>query len=89
MLFTQFNMEDALEANYEEGFEDGLLAGTQRGELQKTIRQVSTKLLKGKSPEMIADELEEDVETIKAICALIQEYGTDMDIKEIYEKLNA
>ena len=89
MLFTQFNMEDALEANYEEGFEYGLLAGTQRGELQKTISLVNTKLAKEKTPEIIADELEEDVETIKKICDLIQEFGADMNIIEFYEKLNA
>lgn len=31
MLFTQFNMEDALEVRYEEGFEDGEQQGLTKG----------------------------------------------------------
>ena len=84
MLFTQFYMEDALEANYEEGYEDGI----QRGELQKMIQQVSTKLSKGKAADIIADELEEDIEIISKICIAIQESDGLADIKRICEKVS-
>ncbi len=84
MLFTQFNMEDALEANYEEGYEDGL----QRGELRKMVQQVTTKLSKGKTPDVIADELEEDIEMISKICIAIQESDDLPDIEKICEKVS-
>lgn len=83
MLFTQFNMEDALEANYEEGFEDGIL----RGEMNHLIRLVHNKLSKGKSPELIADELEEELELILKICAAIGESTDTPDLDEIYKKV--
>lgn len=56
MIFTEFNMEDALEVRYEEGFEDGM----EKGELVKLIQQVCRKLQKGKTSEAITSELEED-----------------------------
>lgn len=31
MLFTQFNLDDAMEVRYEEGVEDGIEKGTQIG----------------------------------------------------------
>ena len=88
ILFTQFNMEDALEANYEEGYEDGLLVGTKRGELQKMIQQVTTKLSKGKTPDVIADELEEDIEIISKIYIAIQESDNAADVEIICEKVS-
>ncbi len=78
MLFTQFNMEDALEVRYEEGVEDG--------EMLKLIRQVSKKLQKGKSQPRIAEELEETSETVEKICQAIKDANTD-DVNVIYERL--
>lgn len=87
MLFTQFNMEDALDANYKEGFEDGELKGELKGELLKLIQLTSRKLQKGKSPETIAEELEEDSVLISQICTAIQQCGTDADETRIYDSL--
>ena len=44
MLLTQFNMEDALEVRYEEGFEDGVKDGKTKGEFFKLIHQIQRKL---------------------------------------------
>lgn len=92
MLFTQFNMEDALEANYEEGYEDGLQAGyetgAKRGELLKLIQLVCRKFAKGKTPDIIADELEENIEIIVKICTAVKECDGTIDVDMIYEKVS-
>ena len=38
MLFTKFNMEDALAVRYEEGVEDGIEQGIEQGIEEKGIR---------------------------------------------------
>lgn len=79
MLFTEFNMDDALEVRYEEGRE--------KGELMKLIRQVLCKLDKGKNTEIIAEELEEETKTIQKICQAAGQCGPEKDCGQIYEKL--
>jgi len=59
MLYTEFNMEDALEVRFEEGIE--------KGEEKKLKEQVEKKLAKGKSIETIAQELEETTEVIRQL----------------------
>lgn len=87
MLFTQFNMDDALEVRYEEGFEDG----TEKGKMQMLIQIVCRKLQRGKSPELIAEELEQDVELICRICTAAQqceaETGHGAHPDDVYELL--
>jgi len=78
MIFTQFNMDDALEVRYEEGIETG--------EVLKIIRLVSKKLQKGKSLSQIADEVEESQEMVERISRAIEAAATD-DVEEIYKKL--
>ena len=80
MLFTQFNMDDALEVRYEEGVEDGmergltqgrkqgLEQGISQGERRLLIRQVCGKLQKGESTEKIAEDLLADKAQINRIC---------------------
>lgn len=81
MLFTEFNMEDALEVRYEEGFEDGM----EKGELLKLIQQVGRKLKKGKSAETIASELEEDTLLIDKICAAVEKSSSEVTPEQIYK----
>ena len=87
MLFTQFNMEDALEVQYEEGFETGIEAGTKKGGMQMLIQKVCRKLKKGKSPAVIAEELEEELPVIERICTVVEQCGVDADLESIYEAL--
>ncbi|MBP3486887.1 MAG: hypothetical protein J6K53_00670 [Roseburia sp.] len=77
MLFTEFNMEDALEVRYEEGVEDG--------ELLKLIQLVCRKLKKGKSAETIASELEEDTLLIDKICAAVEKSSPEATPEQIYK----
>lgn len=81
MLFTEFNMEDALEVRYEEGFEDGM----EKGELVKLIQQVCRKLQKGKTSEAITSELEEDALLIDKICTAIEKSDPEAAPEQIYK----
>lgn len=82
MLFTQFNMDDALEVRYEEGVEDGI----EKGELLKLIQLVQRKLQKGKSVEAISSDLEEDLLLIQRISTSIEQSSRDAVPDEIYRK---
>ncbi|MBQ8233675.1 MAG: hypothetical protein IJZ34_17395 [Lachnospiraceae bacterium] len=58
------------------------------GETIKLISQVRKKYLKGKSLEVIADEVEESPEVIEPILALVTQYPEDTN-EEIYQRMNA
>lgn len=83
MLYTQFNMEDALEVRYEEGFEDGEITGAEK----KLVEQVCRKLAKGKSSKTIAEELEEALETVTKICDAAEKCGSCSDADAVFRAL--
>lgn len=45
------------------------------------------KIRKDKTPEVIADELEEDVNTIRHICTIVRDFAPDYNHKQIYSAL--
>ena len=53
-----------------------------RGELQLLIQLVCKKLKKGKNAELIAEELEAEIETVKRIFDVA--VACDMDMEKIY-----
>ena len=53
-----------------------------------SVKQVSGKLTKGKSPEKIADELDEDIEQIAQICAVAKTCGNVSDVDKIYAAIS-
>ncbi len=61
--------------------------GIKRGEMRKLILQTVRKLKKGKTVEVIAQELEEDEAVINKICEAAQEMAPEYDIEKIYMKL--
>lgn len=71
----------------EEGLKEGMIKGREEGEKGQLVRQVCKKLKKGKTPELIAHELEEDLTVIEEICKEAQRYAPDYDCEEIYAKL--
>ena len=93
MLFTQFNMDDALEVRYEEGVEDGMERGLEQGrrqgltqgleqgrtqgERRLLIHLVCSKLQKGEKPEKIAEDLLADEAQIRWICEAIAACGPE------------
>lgn len=59
LLFTEFNMDDALAVRFEKGVEEG--------QHKSMADLIGKKLAKGKSLDQIADELETNIDTIQQI----------------------
>lgn len=78
MLFTEFNMEDALEVRgeerYAEGKAEGRIEGRTEGEASSLVRIIRAKLEKGIPETEIAGILETDEEFITGIASLIRAY---------------
>lgn len=70
-----------------EGVKQGIEQGIEQGEGLKLIDLVQRKLRKGKTPEVIADELEEPLENIEHICAAVEKRGLDADPQKIYDEM--
>ena len=66
---------------------DAKAEGREEGEIKKLIQQIICKLQKNKPVEVIADELEEDLEIVKKICDAAMDFAPDYNIDTIYEKL--
>ena len=94
-LLTEYDEEAVMEGfrqrAYEEGEADGLekgqAIGLEKGENQHLISQICKKMSKGKVVEQIANELEEDVSTIRKIYDIAIGLEPDYDIEKIMEKL--
>lgn len=64
MIFlTEYDERKHLESMYEEGKEDGI----EEGRESKLIEQIRKKRARGKDAGTIAEELEEDIETINTL----------------------
>ena len=70
-----------------EGRQEGLIAGRIEGEHRKLISQVCRKFQKGRTPEAIAEDLEEDPALIRRICDTASGYAPEYDVDAIYEAL--
>ena len=79
--------EEGREEGKEEGREEGKEEGREEGETLKLISLVCKKLRKAKKPEVIAEELEEDVSVINRICEAAKGCGEEYSTKRIFEKL--
>ena len=81
MSVLEFNLEKQLVFQRE--------AGREEGSDQKLISQVCRKLKKGKTPECIAEELEEELELVEKICKVAKEFAPEYDTIKIYEALRS
>ncbi len=79
---------DGEKAGMEKGIRQGMQQGIQQGGIAKLISLVNKKIQKGKSIEEIAEDLEEDKETIEKIAKAIKENGRDFDADEVYKTIN-
>lgn len=71
----------------DEGIEEGLAKGLEKGHSLMLIHMVCKKLRKGKNIEEIAEELEEEHEEIRKICNAAKKFAPDYDAEKIYEQL--
>ena len=89
-MIREESYEDGLEKGLEQGLEKGLerghAEGREAGKMLHQIQLILRKKAKGKPPEVIADELEEDEESVRRILQIAGEIGT-ADSEAIYQKL--
>lgn len=78
MLFTEFNMEDALEVR----FDEGVAKGREAGKAEALVCLVRKKLLKGLPAKQAADYLEADADEVSRIYEAIRQ-NPDKDDAEI------
>ena len=72
---------------FNNGFNDGFNDGVNNGELSKLIKQICSKLQKNKTPATIADELEEELDTVRHICEVAKTFAPEYDVNEIMKHL--
>ncbi len=70
---------------WEEGEAKGRAEGRTEGESYRLVNQVCRKLRKGKEPERIAEELEEEVGLIQSICQAAEEFGPEYDEGKVFD----
>ena len=91
----QQSYEEGVAAGIEQGRTEGVTIGIERGreegrlvgEEQLLFRQICTKLKKGKTPEVIAEELEEDVSRVEQICEKAKSFAPEYVWKKVYEQM--
>ena len=81
-------MCEALYELFGVNLEEEVARGEIKGRICSMIELVCRKLRKGKSVEMIAEELDIDFETVKNICDAAREEAPEYDCERIYEKLS-
>ena len=77
----------ALEQGFARGKELGKKVGEEIGKEANRISLICKKLRRGKSVEEIADEMEENLESIKTVCIIASKYAPDYDIEEILKEV--
>ena len=87
-MYTEFDQKKWGERMKEIGYEDGVAAGKSEGKEIQLIEMICRKLQKSKTPEAIADELDEELDTVKPICEAAAEFAPDYDAEKIYAKLH-
>ena len=82
MTLYEYDEELHKQTIQKESYEDG----EQNGKLLQLTELICRKLQKNKSPEMIADELEEDLDTIQHICDIATDFAPDYNVAKIVEQ---
>ena len=67
-----------------QGKQEGFTQGKQEGQLQLLIQMICRKLQKHKTPEMISEDLEEDLALVQHICYVAEKFAPDYNADEIY-----
>ena len=63
--------------------------GVEQGEDRHLIEQICKKLRRGMDIEQIADEVEEDISRVQAICNTAEEYAPDYELDKVLKALHA
>ncbi len=94
MILEEFDLEQHLKneekIHFERGRNEGLVLGRNEEILKNRrhlIRRVCLKLQKGRTPEQIADELEEAPELIFPICEAAAAFAPEYDCDRVFDAL--
>ena len=77
-------MDGAAKELYDLGQKYGREEGREEGRIQSLVTIVCKKIQKGKTPEEIADMLEEDVSSVRLICDIVKKHAPAYDENAIY-----
>ena len=92
MLLEEFDIEKYERTMREngriEGREEGRVEGIQQGEEQKLIEQICRKVRKGKTLQIIAEELEEEESSVSKIYDTVLASAPDYDCGKVYALLH-
>ncbi|MBP3505869.1 MAG: hypothetical protein J6K43_05635 [Lachnospiraceae bacterium] len=89
MSIYEYDEELHKKTLHDEGYEDGFNDGFNDGESANLIKLICRKLQKNKTPDTIAEELEEDLDTIRHICDVAKSFAPEYDVNEIMKELNS
>ena len=87
MSIYEYDEELHKQTLHDEGYEDGFNDGFNNGALTNLVKLICRKLVKNKAPEIIADELEENLDTVRHICDVAKPFAPEYDIKEIIKHI--
>ena len=76
-----------MERGIAQGMERGIERGVEQGRAQLLAELVCSKLKRGKTPEEIADALEEPVENIRKICRIAEQYAPEYPVEQVCRAL--
>ena len=79
--------DEGYEDGFQDGFNNGFNDGFHNGALSTLIEKICRKLQKSKTPATIADELEEEFDTVNRICEVAKSFAPEYDVKEIMKHL--
>ena len=83
MSIFEFDEEKEIKLIREDEYEYGFENGYAEGQRHHLIEGVCKKLRKGKNVEIIAEELDEDINIIEEVCEIAKKYAPEYDIEEI------
>lgn len=86
-LFERMRGEDNMNDVLREIMKDDLLEAEATGEIISTIKFITRKMSKGKTPAEIAEDLDLELDKVEIIYNCAIKYGTDIDPKELYSKM--
>ena len=86
-MIRKEEFEEGMEQGIAQGIERGIEQGVEQGRVQRLTEQVCSKLKKGKTPEEIADALEEPVENIQKICRIAERYAPEYPVEDVCRAL--
>lgn len=82
-------IEKGIEQGIPQGIAQGIAQGIPQGETIKLISMICRKMKKGKNAVVIAEELDEEPETVEQIYGVAKSFAPEYDAREIFKALQS